>query len=78
METTYTASKRLTKLEDTMAKLRIAMLSAGGFAAFIAACFSDGEVLLGVNNSGIVAALLVSAAVLAAPAVVHFYNTGRI
>lgn len=61
-----------------MAKLRIAMLSAGGFAAFIAACFSDGEVMLGANNGGIIAALLVAAAVLAAPAVVHFYNTGRI
>lgn len=61
-----------------MAKLRVSMFGAGGFAAFIAACFSDGEVLLGANNGGIIAALLVAAAVLAAPAAVHFYNTGRI
>ena len=44
-----------------MRKLRVSMLGAGGFAAFLAACFSDGEVLLGTNNGGIIAALLVAA-----------------
>lgn len=53
------------------------MLGAGGFAAFLAACFSDGEVLLGANNGGIIAALLVAAVLLSIPAVVHLYNTGR-
>ena len=60
-----------------MAKLRIAMLSAGGFAAFIAACFSDGEALLGVNNGGIITALCIAAVLLAAPAMIHLYNKGR-
>lgn len=60
-----------------MAKLRIAMLSAGGFAAFLASCFSDGEVILGANNGGIIAALLAAAAMLAAPAMIHLYNKGR-
>lgn len=60
-----------------MAKLRVSMLGAGGFAAFLAACFSDGEVLLGANNGGIIAALLVAAAVLAAPAMIHLCNKGR-
>ena len=60
-----------------MTKLRVSMLGAGGFAAFLAACFSDGEVLLGANNGGIIAALLVAAVLLSIPAVVHLYNTGR-
>lgn len=60
-----------------MRKLRVSMLGAGGFATFLAACFSDGEVLLGVNNGGIIAALLIVAAMLAAPAMIHLCNKGR-
>ena len=60
-----------------MQKLRIAMAGCGILASFIAVGMAEAEMLLGCNNRSSIAALVVFAAAMVAPLIIHFYNTGR-